>query len=228
MQVGIVGGVAPERQDDVHSQVGIADPLPALRYGVRTALEAAGFGVAEPADVAAWAAGDGSRVVLLGLVAAESWAALDAVVANAGSVPLVALLDRPSTEEYRRCLRLGATTALPRASSPEQIVEVVRAASGHQTLLPAAVAASLAGSPDPALVLLDPDQLRWLRGLAAGMTVEELAWKEGYSTRTMYRRLHHVYRRLDAGDRTRALIRALELGLLPDRRELPTTLAAPG
>jgi DNA-binding NarL/FixJ family response regulator len=211
----------------VEGQVGIADPLPAYRFGVRAVLEGAGFPTAEPADVASWARGGASRLALLGVVSSDGWSLLDAVAVSAPGAPIVALLDRPSTDDYRRALGAGATAALPRDAAPDQIVEVVRAASGHHTLLPAAVAASLARPADVAVLVLDAEQSRWLRELASGLTVEELAWKEGYSTRTMYRRLQLTYRRLGADDRTRALIRAYELGLIADRRDSSVSTAAP-
>jgi len=55
---------------------------------------------------------------------------------------------------------------------------------------------------------------RWLTALAQSVTMAELAAAEGYSERHLRRMLADVYRRLGAGGRVEALVRASKLGLL--------------
>jgi DNA-binding NarL/FixJ family response regulator len=69
-------------------------------------------------------------------------------------------------------------------------------------------------SPGAHLAGLSDGEVEWLRALAGGQSVDELAWTSGYSSRTMYRRLSVVYRRLGARQRTAALLKAADMGLL--------------
>ena len=54
----------------------------------------------------------------------------------------------------------------------------------------------------------------WLRALAAGATVHQLAERIGYSEREMYRLLRAVYDRLGVPNRTQALVWATRQGIL--------------
>jgi DNA-binding NarL/FixJ family response regulator len=73
----------------------------------------------------------------------------------------------------------------------------------------------LAGAEtDPAITT---DQMAWLRHLASGMTVAELARVAGYSERAMFRLLQSLYRQLGARTRIEAIVRAQEQGWLRPR-----------
>ena len=61
-----------------------------------------------------------------------------------------------------------------------------------------------------------PLERRWLRSLAEGATVGEVAAAEGYSQRHMRRLLANLYRRLGATGRVPALVAAARLGFLDD------------
>ncbi|MEU4742385.1 LuxR C-terminal-related transcriptional regulator, partial [Actinosynnema sp. NPDC023658] len=67
------------------------------------------------------------------------------------------------------------------------------------------------GTPSEAL---DADELTWLRRLATGGTVAQVAAHAGYSERAMYRMLNGLYRRMGVGSRLEAIIRARESGWL--------------
>jgi DNA-binding NarL/FixJ family response regulator len=132
-------------------------------------------------------------------------------------VSVVTLLPRPTADSYRDALARGALSAAPRAAASTDIVEVVRAAVRHQSLLPASVSRALAsgGELTPAgLSQLGEEERCWLRELANGVSVEDLARRLGFSRRTMYRRLSHVYRALGTNRRERALLAALRDGVI--------------
>jgi len=83
--------------------------------------------------------------------------------------------------------------------------------------VPAAVALAVIDSTDGngnGNTPISDQEIRWLRSLAEGMPVAHLALEEGYSVRSMYRRLARTYRRLGAANRMQALIRAAEAGWL--------------
>jgi DNA-binding NarL/FixJ family response regulator len=131
---------------------------------------------------------------------------------RAGDVVAVALLGDGSATGYREVLETGVDSAVARTASVERIVEVVEAALHHRTVLPTEVARGLAcRQPDRAV---DDVQAGWLRALAHGATVEELADSAGYSERAMYRQLRRLYDALGADNRTDALLQALRRGLI--------------
>jgi DNA-binding NarL/FixJ family response regulator len=57
-------------------------------------------------------------------------------------------------------------------------------------------------------------QQTWLRRLASGMTIQELARQVGFSERETYRRLRQIYSAMGVRGRTEALILASASGLL--------------
>jgi DNA-binding NarL/FixJ family response regulator len=197
-------------------QVAVHDALPAFRRGLAGALEDAGFDVVEPPDIVQWAATTLDVVALVSLVSDRDWTMLDQLARMRPAPVLVALLEDADARAYRDALRKGATAALPRSSPVDEVLRVLVAAADRHTLLPSDVAATLAsGGPDE-IVLLSPDESSWLSDLAMGRTVDDIALRAGYSTRTIYRRLALIYRRLGRRDRVGAILRASELGLLVD------------
>lgn len=205
--------------------VGIWDPLPVFRRGLRSALTQVFFTVAEPADIVAWARAHPARnntgrreqwAVLLSLTHQSDWNVLDRLIDHGADAPVVTLLQTTSAEAYRDVLRRGALSAAPRSASSDQIVAVVRAAVGGRSLLPGMVSRALANGPGRADVdqRVSNEEQRWLRVLAEGASVEELAWRFGYSRRTMYRRLNQVYRRLGTDRREGAIVAALRAGVI--------------
>ncbi len=74
---------------------------------------------------------------------------------------------------------------------------------------------------------LSPAERQWLRSLAEGATVVEVAAASGYSARHMRRLLADVYRRLGVTGRVPALVAAAKLGLLDDDRP-PSAASTPG
>jgi DNA-binding NarL/FixJ family response regulator len=92
----------------------------------------------------------------------------------------------------------------------------VGAAVRRRTLLPRRIAFEVAnanGAKSPA-VKLSAQETQWIRGLASGVTVAELADRVGYSERELYRLLKRLYTRLGVERRSEALVRAGTLGLV--------------
>ena len=156
--------------------------------------------------------------VLLTIRSANDWQVLREILTVNPGVKLVALLVDPTPDRHAEALRSGAHAAVAWEAPPETIVAVVSAALGGNTLLPTSVAQAVAGS-GPALY--DPewiteDEIGWLRLLANGATVQQLAEKIGYSERALYRMLHGLYGRMRVSSRTEAILQASRWGLLDD------------
>ncbi len=218
---------APEG-GDVDALVGIMEPLPIFREGLRAEFVRASWVVHEPRDIVAWARGpdpphprDGptdarTRAVVLSLAAHADWTVLDELHDHAPHVAVVTLLALPSSEGYRDAIARGARSAAPRSATGRHIVAVVKAAIDGRALLPASVLTALAthDGAGHGSGLFNDEERRWLIDLANGSSVEALAWRSGYSRRTMYRRLNHLYRRLGTDRRERALVAAARAGLI--------------
>lgn len=133
-------------------------------------------------------------------------------------LPLVALLDDAEADQYRLALRAGATAAAPRGADPATVVRVLQAALAGLSLVPARVVRLLAaaGRPDDE-DMIGPLDVSWLRHLAGGATVQQLACRSGYSEREMYRLLHDLYERMGVRNRSEAIARAARWGLLDER-----------
>src|SRR5262249_55405296 len=86
-----------------------------------------------------------------------------------------------------------------------------------EVVMPAGVARALADGAPITRVRLPAssvEQLSWLRRLAAGATVAQLASEAGYSERAMFRLLQTLYRKVGARSRIEAILLAHELGWL--------------
>lgn len=202
-------------------QVAVVDPLPLFRDGAVAALIAAGHMVQTPNDIVAWARQARGAVILLTVQVGADWDVL-ARLGEIGSVTnsLVVLLGEGSTAAGVRAVRGGARSVLTRDVSAEVLRRTVSATIDGQAVLPAAVAAMLVSDAGPdagPARALSAEKLSWLRTLAAGSTVAQLARQAGYSERAMFRLLRSLYRDMGVDGRVEALMRAQEQGWLrPD------------
>jgi DNA-binding NarL/FixJ family response regulator len=194
----------------------IIDPAACYRSGLSSALRKAGFSATEFADPREWAGSAGRRVMLCTIRAPDDWKKFRALRELNAELLLVALLVDPTPDAYAEALRSGAVAAVAWEAVPEAIVKVLVAALAGDTLIPAGVAKALAAKV-PAVE--DPDsvtheELTWLRILADGGTVHDLAQEVGYSERAFYRMLHALYGRMGVSNRTEAILQASQRGLL--------------
>jgi DNA-binding NarL/FixJ family response regulator len=192
-------------------RIAVNDPYPAFRRGIELALSEAGYVVERPADIGRWAEGPGARALVVSCSNGDDARSVARLRARGRETVAVAVLGDGSPNGYRAALETGVDSAVARDAPLERIVDVVGAAVNHRTVLPTEVARGLA-TGDQARPHLDDHQARWLRALARGDTVEQLADSAGYSERAMYRQLRRLYDVLGAGNRTEALLQALRRG----------------
>jgi DNA-binding NarL/FixJ family response regulator len=165
-----------------------------------------------PDDVWAWLTDAGTHVVVLGLCGAADWQLLTELHAARPDLLLLAVIDAPDTRAYVRAVKSGALGAIPRTSSSTDLQQSFTAMVKGKIILPAEVVRSLVASGPPGDEE-DPgtpsaQELMWLRQLAGGSTVAELAKTAGYSERMMFRRLRALYSKFSARNRTEALMYA--------------------
>jgi DNA-binding NarL/FixJ family response regulator len=122
-------------------------------------------------------------------------------------------------------LRAGATGYLLKDAPTEKLYEAIRAAARGESFLQPSVASRVVAefarlserSPDSIQALLVPlstRELEILRLLAGGATNREIALQLFIAEGTVKNHVTNIFSKLDVTDRTRAAIKARELGLL--------------
>jgi DNA-binding NarL/FixJ family response regulator len=196
--------------------VAVIDPLPMFQHGVAAVLSAAGYLVDEPADLVAWARRVPPAVILLTVGAEGDWRLLEQLRGAQTQAAVIAVVEAGGAGPGVRAVRAGARSVLLRETTAAAMMRTVEATVDGQAVLPAAVATALAAGGPPGQEELAPseDQLTWLRRLATGTTVAQLAGDVGYSERAMYRLLQALYQQMGVGTRMQAIMRARDLGWL--------------
>lgn len=196
-------------------KVAVLDPLNCFRRGLTAALSAAGFEPFEPLDVEEWVRSGDPGAVVIALLDDTDAKRLRSLRDCAPLTPELALLAEVTVEGYRWAMRSGATAAVGRDASPEDIIECLAAACAGRAIMPAPLALALALTADPVEhPVLTGTEVRWLAALSAGRTVQEVAQAVGYSEREMFRRLHTLYDQMGVCGRTEALLTAQRWGLV--------------
>lgn len=191
------------------------DPLVCYRRGLAAALSVAGFEPFEPPDVEEWARSGDPGAFVMALLDDVDAKRLKSLRSCAPGAPELALLSEVTVDAYRWAMRCGATAAIGRDASPEDIVECLSAACTGRVIMPAQLALALAMAVDPGEhPALSTTEIGWLLGLSAGRTVLDLAHEVGYSEREMFRRLHRLYTHMGVCGRTEALLAAQRWGLV--------------
>lgn len=208
---------SPARPRSGHRSVAVLDREPAFRLGMETALRAAGFSVVGPDGLSR--ATTRAPVHLLVSLHPSSEAEQLGSWAQRISGSVIAILDLVTSERAAHALRRGASGVVERTAHPEHVIEVLRATLEGFTVLPLAVARELAVALSPLPGDLAADERVFLGGVAAGVSMEELADDLACSVRTLYRRQRSLYRRLGIRSRAEAIALAMAWGLGSTERD---------
>lgn len=129
-----------------------------------------------------------------------------------------------SDELILGAIEAGAGGYLLKAAPQEEILAGVRAVAAGETVLAPSIAAKLvqrvradaagSGVAASAAPALSPRELEVLRLVAAGQSNPRIARALFIGEATVKTHLQHVFEKLEVSDRTRAVTRAMELGLL--------------
>lgn len=189
-----------------------------FRDGAVAALAADGREVQTPTDVVAWALQAQEAIVILTVRNEDDWDMLERLhQIDSATCSVVVMLDEDSAAAGVRAVRAGARSVLMRNASPETMRRAAAALMDGQSVLPAAVVAAFAAGgevPGSRSLAVSTEQLSWLRALAAGQTVAQLAEQVGYSERAMFRLLRALYREMGVRGRVEALMVAQTNGWL--------------
>lgn len=196
--------------------VAVITSFPAFQRGLAALLAGSSFVPEVPDDPLDWVGLEGRRAAVVTVQCQEELQVVVNLCAEREDLVVVALMPEATLETIRQALVAGATSAAGWDVTRDEVIALLKAGLTDQSLLPARVAHQFATSQvgESSVSGLESDQVEWLRALAQGTTVTELANGAGYSEREMYRLLKAVYKRLSVRNRTEALVRATQLGIV--------------
>lgn len=206
----------------------IADDHPIVRAGLVGLLsDEPDFEIvgeaADGADAVRRVAETSPDVVLMDLrmPLVDGVAATARIVAARGdaAAPRVLILTTyESDDQILAAIEAGASGYLLKAAPREEIVAGIRSVVAGQTALSPAIAARLVERmrrPEPVASALTPRETEVLRRVAAGDANKQIAARLGIGESTVKTHLLRIYEKLGVDSRTRAVMLAIELGLLP-------------
>jgi len=202
----------------------VADDHPIVRGGIALLLGAAGdievvgqAGNGEEA-VALAAALDPDLVLMdLRMPVLDGVAATALIVAANERTRVLVLTTYESDDQILAAIAAGASGYLLKAAPQAEIIEGVRSVARGQTALAPSIAAMLVqrvhrmSAPTPRLSARELDVLRLV---SAGESNPQIGRSLFISEATVKTHLLHAFEKLAVSDRTRAVTRAMELGLL--------------
>lgn len=209
-------------------RVVVADDHPIVRAGIVGLLgTAAGIEVvgeaSNGAEAVELARAEHPDLVLMDLrmPGVDGASATAAIVAEVPGTRVLVLTTYETDEHILSAIEAGAGGYLLKAAPQEEILAGIRAVAGGETVLAPSIAAKLvarvragASESDDAGPSLSPRELEVLRLVAAGRSNPEIARELFIGEATVKTHLLHAFEKLEVNDRTRAVTRAMELGLL--------------
>jgi DNA-binding NarL/FixJ family response regulator len=178
-------------------------------------LEGDGLETASFESLEDWAPGLGGAVVFLRATSAPG-ADVSAFVEDHPHIPLLAVVDSMEVSTFAEWVRAGAAGVLAESEDPADFVRSALASRSDRSVVPLKVMRAMAErvpTHDDLSTWIDAGERVWLREMAAGCTVAELANELGYSERAMFRNLRRLYVRLGVKNRTEALLWAERSGV---------------
>ncbi|MBI3799565.1 MAG: response regulator transcription factor [Deltaproteobacteria bacterium] len=139
-------------------------------------------------------------------------AAITAICEQFPDARIIVLTIYDDDEDIYRAFQAGAAAYLLKDTTPEELLETVRAVHDGQTRIPAPITAKLTGrirGPE-----LTPREQEVLRLLVAGKSNKEMATTLSLSGNTVKIHLTHLFSKLSVSDRTQAVTIAFRRGLV--------------
>ena len=132
---------------------------------------------------------------------------------------VVVLTMHADADVVRRAIAAGAVGYLTKDCTVEEVIEAIRLAADGETALSSGLAGAFLQeaaqlnreAPEP---ILSPRELEVLRLIAGGQSPAEVAAGLFISGRTVKNHLASIYDKLDARDRTQAVLKAVRMGII--------------
>lgn len=203
----------------VSAKVVVAGMSHVWRRGMAGLLEDSAFEVVVSEALSTWTPHKDGSCIVLGVDAPDDVGLLRPFREDHPYTPVVVVVSELDISTFARLIRSGATAVVAEHEPAEVIHRVISEALAGRVSIEGDLAQSLAGLvPDVGAIArwVTDREVDWLRAMAAGITVLELAEDVGYSERAMFRQLKEMYRRIGAKNRTEALLWASRRGLLAE------------
>lgn len=198
-------------------RVSVVGGTPTWRRGMSALFSDAGYTTVEYDTIADWNPGRGVQALIVAAENQDDLAALRILTEAHPHIPVVAVSSDLSVSRMADAVRAGAIVGVDADEATATFVSVIEAAvAGHALVQPSmlkSLASRVPTVPDAA-AWVTTDEADWLRRLAQGATVADLADAIGYSERETFRMLREAYSRIGATNRTEAIIWATRNGLL--------------
>jgi DNA-binding NarL/FixJ family response regulator len=136
------------------------------------------------------------------------------ILAELPATRVLILTTYESDDSILTAIEAGASGYLLKAAPQDEILAGVRAVARGDVALAPRIAALLVQRVKSPAVGLSPRETQVLRLVAAGRSNPAIAAELFVGEATVKTHLLHVFEKLDVSDRTRAVTRAMELGLL--------------
>jgi two-component system response regulator DegU len=202
----------------------LVDDHKLLRQGLRRAVEEAGFDVVGEA-------GDGEEAVRLATALRPDLVLMDVTMPVLDGIEatrrlrlmapdsrVVILTMHGEEETVDQALRAGAVAYLLKDCSTDQVAETLHAVAAGETDLSANLARSLLAElpgPEPAVATsLSHREVEVLQMFADGRSTVEVGQGLYISAKTVKNHLASIYEKLDARDRTQAVLTAVRMGII--------------
>ena len=204
----------------------VADDHPIVRAGIVGLLETApGIEVvgeaADGAEAVALAASERPDLVLMDLrmPGVDGASATASIVAAGGGTRVLVLTTYETDDHILAAIEAGSSGYLLKAAPQAEILAGIRAVAAGETVLAPSIAAKLvsrvrADAASIAPPALSPREREVLVLVAEGRSNPEIAKALYIGEATVKTHLLHAFEKLGVNDRTRAVTRAMELGLL--------------
>lgn len=145
----------------------------------------------------------------------DGTSATEEIVAGRTRTRVLILTTYDTDAEIERAVEAGAIGYLLKDATREQLVDAIHSASRGETVLAPRVAARLvARMRKPPPVALTRREVEVLGAVADGLSNGEIGRRLVITEATVKTHLLRVFAKLDVSDRTHAVVKALELGLL--------------
>jgi DNA-binding NarL/FixJ family response regulator len=136
------------------------------------------------------------------------------ILAALPSTRVLILTTYESDDSILTAIEAGASGYLLKAAPQDEIVAGVHAVARGEVALAPRIAALLVQRVKAPAISLSPRETQVLRLVAAGRSNPAIAAELFVGEATVKTHLLHVFEKLDVSDRTRAVTRAMELGLI--------------
>ncbi|HUE51839.1 MAG TPA: response regulator transcription factor [Terriglobales bacterium] len=139
---------------------------------------------------------------------------------SAAGLPVVVLVDEPTSDWTAHALKSGVKAILPRDSGMDEILPAIQAAYAGLVLLDPEVTQNLVARVQPRNGLtaapedLTPREIEVLRMLAEGFGNREMASRLGISDHTVKFHVSSILDKLGAASRTEAVTLGIRMGLI--------------